>query len=104
MKKKPPAFAAYTGMTGKPTTFSFVRPGPGYWVLLDEDQTDVGREQPDQDRRQQEDVHAVQPRDDHLAGERAAEDAVHEVGADHRGGLHRRPWPGLVPEQVVGEE
>src|SRR4051795_3849165 len=29
MKKKPPAFAAYTGYSGYPTTLSFVRPGPG---------------------------------------------------------------------------
>ena len=34
MKKNPPALAAYTGMTGKPTTLSLVRPGPGYWVCF----------------------------------------------------------------------
>ena len=34
MKKTPPAFAAYTGITGKPTTLSLVRPGPGNWVCF----------------------------------------------------------------------
>jgi hypothetical protein len=34
MKKKPPAFAANTGMIGTPTTLSFVRPGPENWVCL----------------------------------------------------------------------
>src|SRR5919199_6509460 len=30
MKKKPPAFAAYTGSIGGPTTFCSVRLGPGH--------------------------------------------------------------------------
>jgi hypothetical protein len=34
MKKKPPAFAANTGMIGTPTTFCSVRPGPANWVCL----------------------------------------------------------------------
>src|SRR3954462_14820953 len=34
MKKNPPAFAAYTGYSGYPTTLSLVRPGPGYWVCF----------------------------------------------------------------------
>src|ERR1700712_1068367 len=34
MKKKPPAFAAYTGRTGYPTTLPCVRPGAAYCVCL----------------------------------------------------------------------
>ena len=50
-------------------------------VLLHEDQHDVRGEQPDEDRREQQDVDAVEAGDDRLARERAAEDDVGEVGA-----------------------
>ena len=43
-------------------------------VLLPHDQREVGADQRQQDRRDQQHVHDVEPADDHVAGERPAED------------------------------
>ena len=60
---------------------------------------------PDEDGGDQQDVDGVEARDDRLAGERAAEDAEGEVGADHRGRLHEALHGAQAGagEQVVGE-
>ena len=62
-------------------------------VLVVDDQRQVRRDQPEDDGRDQQDVHHVEPGDDQVAGELAAEDEELGPGADQRDG----------PDQAVDE-
>jgi hypothetical protein len=53
-------------------------------VLVVDHERQVSGDQPKDDRRKQQDVHHVEPRDDQLAGELAAEDEELGPGSDQR--------------------
>ncbi len=74
-------------------------------VLLVDEQQHVRTDQGQQDAGDQQHVDDVEPRDDHVTRELAAEEEERHVGADHRGRLDQAvgdPQPG-AGEQVVGE-
>ena len=80
------------------------RPRP-LGVLVEDQQQHVRADQRQQQAGDQQHVDDVEPRDDHVARELAAEQEERHVGADHRGRLHqavRDPQPG-AGEQVVGQ-
>ena len=79
-------------------------------VLVDHDQDDVRGEQADEHGRQQQDVHRVEPRNDRLAGEGAAEEQVGDVGPHQRdradeafGGADTGAREQVVRQRVAGE-
>ena len=74
-------------------------------VLVEDEQQHVGGDQGQDQPRDQQHVGDVEPRDDHLARELAAEEEERHVAADDRRGLHeavRRAEAG-AGEQVVGQ-
>jgi hypothetical protein len=93
------AFPAKVGKRRLPTTLCSVRPGAGELgvLLLDQDQQ-VHRDAAQDDRRDEQHVHDVEPADDQLAHEVAVEDGevaqVPMTGIDSRIALMmRRPVP-----------
>ena len=74
-------------------------------MLVHEHQHDVRGEEGHQDRRDEQHVHRVQPRDDRLARERTVEHQIDDVRADDRDRAHEA-FHGADPgagEQVVRE-
>src|ERR1022692_309273 len=101
-KKNAPVFAMKYGYVGAPTTFWSVRPLPGIWVCF---WWNMMNRCAVISARDQQHVQDVQPRNDEMPGERAAEQEERQVGPDDRDGLHDafedpQAGPG---QQVVGE-
>ena len=75
-------------------------------MLLEPHQRQVHPDQRQDDAREQQDVQGVQPRDDDVAGEVAAEQRPVQPGADHRHAQRDRGERGAqadAGEQVVGQ-
>ena len=83
ISSSPVDFIANDGHTRSPTTLCSVRPGPlELGVLLTPHEGEVHGEEDDDERRDEQDVHRVEPADDVGAGPLAAEDQVRQAFAD----------------------